>query len=147
MVMSIPASLLFVCGENALRSPMAEAMVKRFFGDRVYVDSVGVRSGEVDPMAVAVMKEIGIDISTHRAKRLVELEDTSFDLIVTLSPEAHHLALDWSRTHAAEVVFWPIYDPSAIEAGREARLAAYRDVRDTLRALIADMFRQLPARN
>lgn len=144
--MSAPASLLFVCGENALRSPMAEAMVKHLFGDRVYVDSVGVRSGNVDPMAVAVMKEIGIDISAHRAKRLVELEDTSFDLIVTLSPEAHHLALDWSRTHAADVVFWPIYDPSRIEAGREARLAAYRDVRDTLRALIDDMFRDLPVR-
>lgn len=144
--MSPPTSLLFVCGENALRSPMAEAMVKHFFGDRVYVDSVGVRSGEVDPMALAVMKEIGIDISAHRAKRLVELEDTSFDLIVTLSPEAHHLALDWSRTHAADVVFWPIYDPSGIESGREARLAAYRDVRDTLRALIDDMFRDLPVR-
>ena len=136
-----PASLLFVCSENALRSPMAEAMVKRFYGDRVYVDSVGVRAGELDALAVAVMKEIDIDISAHHAKRLAELDDTSFDLIVTLSPEAHHLALDWSRTHATEVVYWPTYDPSQVEQGREARLAAYRDVRDTLRALIDEIFR------
>jgi len=139
--MRAPASLLFVCGENALRSPMAEAMVKRFHGNRVYVDSVGVRAGPLDPLAVDVMKEIDIDISAHRAKRLAELDDTSFDLIVTLSPEAHHHALDWSRTHAAEVVYWPVYDPSAVEAGREARLAAYRDVRDMLRTLIDETLR------
>lgn len=141
--MRAPASLLFVCSENALRSPMAEAMVKHLYGDRVYVDSVGVRGSELDPLAVAVMKEIGIDISAHRAKRLDELDDTSFDIIVTMSPEAHHHAVDWSRTHAAEVLYWPIYDPSAVEAGREARLAAYRDVRDTLRTLIDDMFRDI----
>jgi len=146
MTARAPSSILFVCSENALRSPMAEAMVKHAYGDRVYVDSVGVRKGELDLLAVAVMQEIGIDISAHRAKSLDELLDTSFDLIVTLSPEAHHQALEWSRTRAAEVVYWPTYDPSATEGNREARLAAYRDVRDSTRALIADLFAGLKAR-
>ncbi|MGB1548545.1 MAG: low molecular weight phosphatase family protein, partial [Alphaproteobacteria bacterium] len=72
-------------------------------GSRVYVDSVGVRAGEVDPFAVAVMDEIGIDISRHRSKRFEDLEDTSYDLIVSLSPEAQHKAVEMTRTMAAEV--------------------------------------------
>ncbi len=135
-------SVLFVCSENALRSPMAEAMVKTFFGDRVYVDSIGVRDGELDPMAVAVMEEIDIDISGHRPKRLDDLLDTSFDAIVTLSPEAHHQALDRMRNEAVDVVFWPTYDPSVVEGNRDVRLDAYRDVRDTLKGLIEEMFKQ-----
>lgn len=131
-----PKSVLFVCSENALRSPMAEGIVKARYGDKVYVDSVGVRGGEIDPLAVAVMAEIGIDISHHEAKLLEDLLDTSFDLIVTLSPEAHHLALELTRTEAIEVVYWPTYDPSVIEGSRDTRLAAYREVRDTLAALI-----------
>jgi len=138
----VPGSVLFVCSENALRSPMAEAMVKIFFGDRVYVDSIGVREGDLDPMAVAVMQELDIDISGHRPKRLDDLLDTSFDVIVTLSPEAHHKALDMMRNEAVEVVFWPTYDPSIVEGSREVRLAAYRDVRDTLKALIEEMFKE-----
>ena len=137
-----PGSILFVCSENALRSPMAEAMVKKFYGDRVYVDSIGVREGELDPLAIAVMEEVGIDISGHRPKRLEDLSDTSFDMIVTLSPEAHHQALDLMRAEAVEVTFWPTYDPSVTEGNREARLAAYRDVRDTLKRLIDGLFRE-----
>lgn len=138
-----PASILFVCSENALRSPMAEAMVKRYYGDRVYVDSVGVRGGAlVDPLAIAVMEEIGIDISGHRPKQLADLLDTSFDMIITLSPEAHHQAMDMMRTEAVEVTFWPTYDPSVVEGNREARLAAYRDVRDTLKQLIDGLFEE-----
>jgi protein-tyrosine-phosphatase len=135
-----PSSILFVCSENALRSPMAEALVKKFHGDRVYVDSIGVRDGALDPLAVEVMKEIGMDISGHQPKRLADLLDTSFDLIITLSPEAHHQALDLMRAEAVEVVFWPTYDPSMVEGNREARLAAYRDVRDTLKQLIDALF-------
>lgn len=137
---AVPKSVLFVCSENALRSPMAEGMVKASYGDRVYVDSIGVREGELDALAVAVMKEAGIDISAHRPKRLADLLDTSFDVIVTLSPEAHHQAMDMMRTEAVEVVFWPTYDPSAVEGSRETRLAAYRDVRDTLKRLIDSLF-------
>lgn len=136
-----PKSILFVCSENALRSPMAEGIVKARYGDKVYVDSVGVRAGEVDPLAVAVMAEIGVDISRHNAKLLEDLLDTSFDLVVTLSPEAHHQALELTRTEAVEVVYWPTYDPSAIEGSRETRLAAYREVRDTLVALIDETLR------
>ena len=142
---SAPKSVLFVCSENALRSPMAEGMVKAHYGDRVYVDSIGVREGELDALAVAVMKEIGIDISSHRPKRLADLLDTSFDVIVTLSPEAHHQAMDMMRAEAVEVVFWPTYDPSAVEGNRETRLAAFPDVRDTLKRLIDALFAEQDA--
>lgn len=135
----VPQSVLFVCSENALRSPMAEAMVKAIFGDRVYVDSIGVRDGDLDPMAVAVMAEIDIDISAHSPKRLADLLDTSFDVIVTLSPEAHHQSMEMMRGEAVEVIYWPTYDPSVVEGSREVQLAAYRDVRDTLKVLIEDL--------
>ena len=121
---------------------MAEGMVKAFFGDRVFVDSIGVRDGELDPMASAVMQEIDIDISGHRPKRLDDLLDTSFDAIVALSEEAHQEALDRMRNEAVEVVFWPISDPAAVDGNRDVRLAAYREVRDSLRALIEEMFRE-----
>jgi protein-tyrosine-phosphatase len=136
----VPDSVLFVCGENALRSPMAEAMVKTFYGDRVYVDSIGVRDGELDPMAVAVMEDMGIDISGHRPKRLDDLFDTNFDAIVALSPEAHQHALNMMRNEAVDVIFWPTSDPSVVEGNRDARLAAYREVRDALKNLIEEMF-------
>ena len=133
-----PTSVLFVCGENALRSPMAEGVAKHFYGDRIYVDSVGVREGELDPMAVDVMAEIGIDISGHRPKRLDDLMDTSFDLVITLTPEAQHRAIELTRTSAAEVEYWPMPDPSVFESNREARLAAYRELREILLARIRD---------
>ena len=133
-------SILFVCSENALRSPMAEAIVKARYGDRIFVDSVGVRAGELDPLSVAAMAEAGIDIAGHRPKLLEELLDTSFDLIVTMSPEAHHRALELTRTESVEVVYWPTEDPSAIEGSREARLAAYRALRDSLGRRIDALF-------
>ena len=136
-----PASVLFVCGENALRSPMAEAMVKSAYGDRVYVDSIGVRDGGLDPMAVAVMQELDIDISAHRPKRLEDLLDTSFAVIIALSPEAHEAALDRMKNEAVEIVFWPTNDPSMVEGNRDVCLAAYREVRETLQALIDDLFK------
>jgi protein-tyrosine-phosphatase len=135
-----PQSVLFVCGENALRSPMAEAMLKRRMGNRVYVDSVGVRDGALDPMAVEVMAEDGLDISHHQPKKLEHLMDTSFDLIVTLSPEAHHRALDLTRSWAAEVVYWNTPDPSVVEGNRDTRLDAYRELRETLKARIDALF-------
>jgi protein-tyrosine phosphatase len=131
-----PASLLFVCSENALRSPMAEAMVKAKYGDRVYVDSVGVRQGTLDPLAVAVMEEIGIDISGHRPKLLDDMMATSFDVIVTLTPEAQHRAVELTRSSACEVVYWHTFDPSLVEGNREVRLAAYREARAALRRQI-----------
>lgn len=137
---SMPSSVLFVCGENALRSPMAEAIMKHLCGGRIYVDSVGVRAGEIDPMAIEVMAEIGLDISEHRSKRIDDLVDSSFDLIVSLTPEAHHQAVELTRTSAAEVEYWPTFDPAAVESTREARLAAYRQVRDGLAKNIREKF-------
>ncbi len=132
-------SLLFVCDQNSLRSPMAEAIAKAGYGDRIFIDSAGVSAGALDGMSVAALAEIGIDLSRHAPKRLAELMDTSFDVIVTLSPEAHHLVLDMTRADAARVVYWPTIDPSAVEGSREVRLAAYRELRDTLRGMIDDL--------
>ena len=129
-------SILFVCGENALRSPMAEGIVKRLYGERVYVDSVGVRAGALDQMAVAAMEEAGIDISGHRPKPLAELTDGSFDLVVSLTEEAHRHAHDIPSGSASEVEHWATTDPSLVEGSREVRMAAYREVRDALTARI-----------
>ncbi len=134
--MSALASVLFVCGENALRSPMAEGIVKSLYGERVYVDSVGVRAGALDQMAVAAMEEVGIDISGHRAKPLDELLDGSFDIVISLTEEAHRHALDLTSGSASEVEHWATNDPSLVEGSREIRLAAYREVRDALTARI-----------
>ena len=128
----LPSSILFVCSENALRSPMAEALTKHRLGTTVFVDSGGIRDGVLDPMASAVMDEIGVDLSRHKSKRLDDLMDTSFEIIVTLSPEAQHKAIELTRVTASEVEYWPTPDPSVAEGHREARLAAYRDLRDYL---------------
>jgi protein-tyrosine-phosphatase len=131
-VAEVPGSVLFCCTLNALRSPMAEAMLKHLHGRRIFVDSVGVRAGALDEFAIAVMDEIGIDITKHKPKSFDDLEDDSFDLIVSLSPEAQHKAVDMTRTLAAEVEFWNTFDPSIVEGSREMRLDAYRQVRDQL---------------
>lgn len=136
----LPDSILFVCSENALRSPMAEALAKSLLGDRVFIDSVGVRDGDLDPMAIAVLEEIGIDLSRHRSKKLDDLMDTSFDVIVTLSPEAQHKAIEVTRVAASEVEYWPTPDPSVAEGHREARVAAYRELRDYLIKRIKERF-------
>ena len=124
----LPGSVLYACTNNAVRSPMAEGLMKHFYGRAVFVDSVGVRAGQLDPFAVAVMDEIGIDISRHRPKSFAELEDTSFDLIISLSPEAQHQAVELTRTVACEVEFWHTFDPTAVRGSREVRLEAYREV-------------------
>jgi protein-tyrosine-phosphatase len=136
----LPSSVLFACTFNSIRSPMAEALLKHLHGRRIYVDSVGVREAEIDPFAVAVMEEIGIDISRHRAKTFEDLEDTSFDLVVSLSPEAQHSAVELTRTMACDVEFWPTQDPTAVEGSREEILDAYRNVRDQLRRRLLERF-------
>ena len=140
---SRPQAVLFACGLNAVRSPMAAALFAQMFGKSVYVGSAGVQKGELDPFAVAVLDEIGIDIARHKPITFEELEDLeglNFDLIVTLSPPAHHKALELTRTHAAEVEYWPTVDPTAVEGNREQRLEAYRAVRDHLIAQIRERF-------
>ena len=138
-----PQSVLFACGLNSIRSPIAMALFRHLFGKRMYTGSAGVKPGEPDPFAVAVMDEIGLDISKHRPQTFEQLEDwegLNFDLIVTLSPEAHHKALDLTRTIAAEVEYWPTPDPSDIGETREQKLEAYREVRDQLMAKIRTRF-------
>jgi protein-tyrosine-phosphatase len=137
-------SVLFMCAHNAVRSPMAEAMAKHFFGRSLYVQSAGARKGEVDGFAIEVLDEIGIDAHKHRPKSIQELEEwegLNFDLIISLSPEAHHKALELTRTLAADVEYWPTPDPTLVQGSREQVLDAYRDVRDGLMRRIKDRLR------
>ncbi|MFQ5984582.1 MAG: arsenate reductase ArsC [Alphaproteobacteria bacterium] len=142
----LPGSVLFACTLNSTRSPMAEGIMKYLFGHTVYVDSVGVRPRELDSFVVVVMDEIGIDMSGHQPKTFEDLEDTSFDLVISLSPEAQHKAVEMTRTMACEVEFWHTFDPSFVEGSREARLEAYRKVRDELRERILNRFSPEPRR-
>ena len=138
-----PQSVLFACAMNSVRSPMAESLLRHMFPHGLYVKSAGARKGELDPFAVAVMDELGQDISTHKPQTFEELEDwegLNFDLIITLAPEAHHRALEITRTNAIDVEYWPTADPSAAEGSREQRLEAYREVRDQLLARIRQRF-------
>lgn len=137
-------SVLFMCAMNAVRSPMAEALAKHFFGKSIYVQSAGARKGAVDGFAREVLDEIGIDLSRHAPKTVDELEEwegLNFDLIISLSPEAHHRALELTRTLAAEVEYWPTMDPTLVQGAREQRLDAYRDVRDGLIRRIKERLR------
>lgn len=127
-----PTAVLFACTHNAIRSPMAEGLLKHLARNRIFVDSAGVRAGVLDPFAVEVMDEIGIDIGRHRPKTFDDLDDESFDEVISLSPEAQHRAVEMTRAMACEVVFWNTFDPSMIEGNREARLDVYRAVRDEL---------------
>ena len=138
-----PQSVLFACALNSVRSPMAASLLQHMFPRTLYVRSAGVRKGETDPFAVAVMAELGHDISKHRSVTFEELEDwegLNFDLIITLSPEAHHKALELTRTIAADVEYWPTPDPTSIEGNREQRMQAYRDVSDGLLRRIRKRF-------
>jgi protein-tyrosine-phosphatase len=147
---SAPQAVLFACGLNAVRSPMAAALLRHMRGAPLYAASAGVRAAELDPFAVAAMEEIGIDIAGHRPMTFEELEDLeglNFDLIITLSPEAHHKALALTHRIAAQVEYWPTADPADVEGNRAQRLDAYRAVRDQLMARIRSRFPRLPAPN
>lgn len=121
---------------------MAEAILKFLHGRRIFVDSVGVRPGELDPMAVQVLDEVGIDLSRHRPKLFSQLEDGYFDLVISLSPEAQHSAVELTRDSSCELEFWHMMDPSEVEGSREQRMAAYRLLRDQLFGRIRDRFPQ-----
>ena len=142
-------AVLFACGLNSVRSPMAAGLFRHFFG-RTYVNSAGVRKGELDPFAVAAMEELGLDIAKHKPMTFEELEEwegLNFDLIVTLSPEAHHKALELTRTVAADVEYWPTPDPTPTEGSRDQRMDAYRTVRDQLARRIRQRFAAQQAGN
>jgi protein-tyrosine-phosphatase len=139
-----PSAVLFSCSFNAVRSPMAEGLTRLYFGREMYVASAGVREGDPDPFAIAAMDEIGVDITKHRPHTFEALEDSSFDLIVTLSPEAHHKALEFTRTLACDVLYWPTIDPTAVEGTRERKLDAYRETRDGLAKRIKALLEYRP---
>ncbi len=141
--MARPLAVLFACGLNSVRSPIAAGLFAQMFGRAIYVCSAGVRKGELDPFAVAVMAEIGLDISRHKPvtfEEIDEWEGLNFDLIITLAPEAHHRALELTRTSGVDVEYWPTVDPSSVEGSREQRLDAYREVRDQLLHRIRQRF-------
>jgi protein-tyrosine-phosphatase len=145
-----PGAVLFACNYNRVRSPMAEGLLRRLIGDRIYVDSCGLKrpprpaedepADEIDPLAVEVMAEIGYDLADFRGKTFDELDDHSFDLVISLTPEAQHRAVEMARGRAAEIEYWPTYDPTLTEGSRETRLAAYRDLRDALARRIQRRF-------
>jgi len=133
-ISKLPGSVLFVCNYNAVRSPMAECIAKYHCGNKVYIDSFGVNEklGEINPFAVAVMAEAGIDISNHKAKNFDDLVDNSFDLIIALSADAHKKALELTEGNSTEVEYWQVEDPTQIQGNRESIMSAFRDLRDDL---------------
>ena len=135
-----PKAVLFACTRNVVRSPIAAALMRHYFGSAVYVASAGLSHGEPDGFAIAVMNEIGIEIGAHRSRTFEELGDVSFDLIVSLSPEAQHHAAKLTETLSLEIEYWPTLDPSIFEGSREQRLTAYRAIRDALDARIRARF-------
>lgn len=134
--MKQPGAVLFACSFNAVRSPMAAAIARHLFPGKIFVDSAGARRGELDPFAVTVMDELGLDISHHRPQTFEDLEDSNFDLIVSLAPDAYHKALEYTRYNSVEAEYWPTADPTLATGSRERILDEYRAVRDQLMARI-----------
>ncbi len=136
-----PSAVLFTCNLNLVRSPMAAALLRRMWGTSIFVDSCGLRAAEEpDGFVLAVMTELGQDLSAHRPKSFDELEDDSFDLVISLTPEAHHRAVEFGRARATEIEYWPTSDPTLEQGSRDQRLQAYRRVRDELQSRLLDRF-------
>lgn len=135
-----PHSILFLCGMNAVRSPIAEQIARKMLPRDVFVASAGVRPGERDPFVDAVLAEAGLSLGDRQPRSLDQMEDDYFDLIVTLSPEAHHRALEMTRSLASEVEYWPMPDPTGIGGTRDQIMASYREVRERLEKRIAERF-------
>ncbi len=134
--MSRPSSILFICRMNAVRSPMAEGLTHLLYPKQVYTRSCGVFAGERDPFVDSVMDELGVDLSNHHPKTFEDLAEEGFDLIVTLAPEAHHMALELTRTQHVDIEYWPTIDPTVATGSRSQIMDAYRAVRDTLKRKI-----------
>ncbi|HTX51151.1 MAG TPA: low molecular weight phosphatase family protein [Caulobacteraceae bacterium] len=143
MLPRLPGAVLFACNQNRVRSPMAEGLMKLMFGAQVYVDSCGLKLEEsdgADPFAVAVMEELGVDLSKHRPKSFDLLEDDSFDVVISLTPEAQHRAVELTRNRSVELEYWPTPDPTLALGPRETVLDAYRAARDGLSERIRQRF-------
>ena len=133
-------AVLFCCSLNAVRSPMAEALAKRDYGSRLYIDSAGLVKTERDPFALSALAEIDIDFAQDTPNNLDEIDPESFDLVIALSPEAHQAAADHLRATAVELLYWPIDDATQTTGTREQRMSAYRAVRDQLMTRIDQEF-------
>ncbi|MGO4834351.1 low molecular weight phosphatase family protein [Rhizobiaceae sp. 2RAB30] len=129
-----------MCGMNSVRSPMAELLARRMLPASTFVASAGVRAGERDPFVDMVLAEEGLSLHERQPRTVDEMEDDYFDLIITLSPQAHHAALEFTRSMAVEVEYWPMPDPTIVNGTREQIMAAYRDVRERLKQRIAARF-------
>jgi protein-tyrosine-phosphatase len=146
IVTDFPTAILFCCDHNAVRSPMAEALMKKFYGQRAYVQSAGVKNDmEIDGFSIAVCREIGIELSRHRSRSFDEMQQMGddlgqFDLIVALSAASRHAALDLTRHSHLDVEYWPIIDPTALGEGRDAKLSAYRQARDQIKTRMLERF-------
>lgn len=136
----VPKSVLFVCSRNACRSPMAHALAEQHFRRRIYVDSVGLHPGDLDGFSIAVMSELGLDITTHIPKAISDVDPHNFDLVVSLTPESHHQLMEYLKGDAVAVEYWPTFDPSTAKGNRDQILGTYRHVRDQLKAQIERRF-------
>ncbi len=144
---ALPGSILFACSLNTVRSPIAEALTRFLLGKTVRVESVGLRAGEPDGFAICVMDEAGMSLLRHMPRTFEDLEAFDFDLVITLSPEAHHKALEFTRDKAVTVEYWPTMDATGIDGAREQKLDAYRAVRDGLMSRIKQRFSWSPIGN
>ncbi|MCR9127639.1 MAG: low molecular weight phosphatase family protein [Rhodobacteraceae bacterium] len=144
MTERLPQSVLFCCDHNAVRSPMAEGIMKKFYGTGTYVQSVGVKNDmEIDGFSIAVCQEMNVELSRHRSRSFDEMEDwgddlSSFDLVIALSPASQRRALELTRYFHLEVEYWPILDPTGLGETREAKLASYRQARDQIITRLTD---------
>lgn len=135
----IPQSVLFCCDHNAVRSPMAEGMMKQFYGQDCYVQSAGVYNDlEIDGFSIAVCAEIGVKLDRHRSRSFDEMQEwgddlSGFDLVVALSPASQRKALELTRFFHLEVEYWPILDPTGLGESRQDKLNRYREARDQIR--------------
>lgn len=136
----LPRSVLFTCNENAVRSPMAEGLARAYFKRRIFVASAGIIAGQLDPFSVEVMRGLNIDISNHQPKTFDDVAEEDFALVISLTPEAQHHAVELTRNSDAVVEYWPTFDPTIIEGSRQSRLDAYIQVRDALRKRIIERF-------
>ncbi|KIT16218.1 low molecular weight phosphatase family protein [Jannaschia aquimarina] len=142
----LPQSVLFCCDHNAVRSPMAEGLMKKLHGMDIYVQSAGVKNDlEIDGFAIAVCEEVGVELSRHRTRSFEEMRDwgddlEQFDLIVALSPASQRQAQELARHAHIDVEYWPIMDPTGLGESREAKLAVYRQTRDQIEERLRKRF-------
>ena len=146
MTQPLPQSVLFCCDHNAVRSPMAEGLMKKFYGTGTYVQSVGVKNDmEIDGFSIAVCRELEVELDRHRSRSFDEMEEWgddlgSFDLVIALSPASQRRALELTRFYHLDVEYWPILDPTGLGEGREAKLTQFRAARDQIVGRLIDRF-------